>query len=126
MENKRILYGDDNEQKKESLARELRLRRLEVDLASTPAETISKARAGNYFAVVTDLNYTEEGTEGYEVLKQLKDLPAKKILYTGQAGFEYVADGFMHGADYVVLSKHEKSLLEVLDKLLKGGEKDGK
>ena len=54
-ENIRILYGDDNEQIRNSLASALKLRKLEVDLASTPQEMIDKARTGNYAALVTDL-----------------------------------------------------------------------
>ena len=117
----RILIGDDKEQVRTALARALKLRKLEADLVSTPEETIAKARTGNYSAVITDLEYTENGREGYEVLRQIRNIPALKILYTGQMGFEYAAEGFAEGADYVVLRKDESQLMELLDKTTEGG-----
>ncbi len=116
----RILIGDDNEQIRKSLARTLKLRKLETDLASTPEEVIRKAKANNYSAIITDLEYTEGGREGYEVLRQIKETPSVKILYTGQIGFEFLAEGLANGADYVVLRKEISQLTEVLDKIIRG------
>ena len=121
MENKRILYGDDNEQLRNSLARALKLRKLEVDLASTPQELVTKARANKYHAVITDLDYTSEGREGYSVLKEIKDLPTLKVLYTGQAGYEFLPEAFESGANYAILNKNQHQLMDLLDKEL-GGE----
>jgi CheY-like chemotaxis protein len=126
MMNKRILYGDDKEENRRSLARALRLRNLEVDLVSSPAELVAKARAEKYGVIVTDLDYTLEGREGYEVLKQIKDLPAVKVLYTGQAGYEFIPEAFENGADWVVLRKKESDLLEVFDEKLNLGGENGK
>lgn len=122
MKNK-ILIGDDKEQVRTALARALKLRNLEADLVSTPEEIIAKAKAGNYGVVITDLEYTDNGREGYEILRQIKDIPALKILYTGQMGFEYAAEGFAEGADYVVLRKDESQLMELLDNELNLGAK---
>lgn len=112
----KILIGDDKEEVRTALARVLSARNLEAELASTPEETIAKARAGNYSAVVTDLEYTEKGREGYEVLRAIKDIPAKKILYTGVLGFEHVMEALLNGADHVVLGKNQEELLEILTK----------
>jgi DNA-binding NtrC family response regulator len=116
---KKILIGDDNKQVRNSLARALKIRELESDLASTPQETITKARSGEYYAVITDLGYTKDGREGYNVLRAIADLHAVKILYTGQMGFEYAAEAFSVGADYAVLRKDQKQLMEVLDLVVK-------
>ena len=121
MENKKILYGDNRADMREALVNALKLRNLEVDLASTPQETITKAKAKEYGVIITDLEYTPNGREGYEVLRQIKDLAALKILYSGVTGFEYEVDAFDAGADYAVLRKDQSRLLELLDKALKGG-----
>lgn len=119
----KILFGDDREEVRISIARELKLRKLEVDLASTPSEMITKAKEYPYSAIVTDLEYTPDGREGYEVIKAIKDLPAVKIVYTGLNGFEYVAEGILTGADHVVLGKRQSELLGILEKLKGGNEK---
>ena len=113
----RILVGDDNESLERALARALSLNGFETDSASTPQETIAKARANDYFAVITDLEYTDGGREGYEVLRQIRDSPTHKILYTAQSGFEFAAEGFAEGADYVILRKKHSELIELLNKL---------
>jgi DNA-binding NtrC family response regulator len=110
-----ILIGDDKEKVRTSLARALGARGLETEAVNTPGEVITRARAKKYAVVITDLNYTHEGTEGYDVLRQLKDIPALKILYTGQMGFECAAEAFGLGADYIVLRKDESQLMEVLN-----------
>ncbi len=124
MENKKVLYGDDREDMREALAKELKLRNLEVELASTAEELVTKARTKEYGVIITDLEYTLEGLEGYEVLRQIKDIAALKILYSGVTGFEYEVDAFDAGADYAVLRKNQSRLLEILDKEL--GERNGK
>jgi DNA-binding response OmpR family regulator len=120
----RVLVGDDKQEIRDSLARALKLRGLEVDLAQTPQEVIARARNGSYGAVVTDLQYTENGSEGYEVLRELRNLPAKKIIYTAQSGFEYAAEAFESGADYAVLRKDSSELYRILDELNLWGQND--
>jgi len=116
--NKRILYGDDNEQNRNALARALRLRRYEADLAATPQEFVAKARANSYHALITDLEYTPEGREGYEVLREIRELPALKVLFTGQSGFEYEAEAYESGADFAVMRKDSSALIKLLDEKL--------
>jgi DNA-binding response OmpR family regulator len=120
----KILIGDDREQVRCSLGRALRARKIEVDLAATAQEVIRKARANNYDAVITDLEYTEGGREGYEVLRQISDLPTLKVLYTAQSGFEFEAEGLECGADYVILRKDHSRLLQLLNEKL--GDKNDK
>jgi CheY-like chemotaxis protein len=127
MANKKVLYGDDREDMRNSLAKALREKNLEVELelVDNHQELVARAKANNYDAVISDLDYSPEGREGYEVLKQIRHLPAIKVLYTGEAGFEYEAEAFEHGADYAVLRKNEIVLVSLLEKLL-GGQQNGK
>lgn len=122
MATKKIIYGDDKPEMREALARAVRLRGLEIDLASTPEELLRMARTNSYHAVITDLEYTPEGREGYDILKQLRTLPTLKILYSGINGFEYLAEALEAGADYAVLNKNESALIKLLDEKLKGGD----
>jgi DNA-binding NtrC family response regulator len=126
MANKKVLYGDDKPEMREKVARELRSRGLEVDLASTPSEMLAKAKSSNYHVLITDLEYTQDGREGYEVLGAIRYLPGLKILYSGVSGFEYQAEALENGADFAVLRKDLNSLLEMLDKNLKEEGKNGK
>jgi len=114
----RVLIGDDNEQMLRSLGRVMRMKGLEADLSTTPEEVIEKAKTGDYFAVVTDLEYTEGGREGFQVLDAIKDIDSVKILYTARREFEVVADGLVNGADYVIPGKDSSQLFEVLSKSL--------
>ena len=124
MENKKVLYGDDNAQMRNSLARALKLRNWDLDLVSSPQEVVAKARANPYDAVVTDLQYSPDGQEGYEVLKQIRELPVLKVIYSAQCGFEAEAEALDSGADYAVLRKDESGLMAILDEKL--GDKNGK
>jgi DNA-binding response OmpR family regulator len=116
----KILIGDDNQEVKEFLARTLKLRGLEVDLVSTPHETIAKAKENQYSVIITDLEYAPNGREGYDVLRAIKGLPATKILYTGLEGFEFVMEGILNGADAVILRKNQSHLLDTLQELEEG------
>jgi CheY-like chemotaxis protein len=126
MEMKRVLYGDDKEQNRNALARALRLRNLEVDLVSSPQELVAKARAEKYRVIVTDLDYTLEGREGYQVLKEIRNLPALKVLFSGVCGFEYEAEAYEKGADYAVMRKDSSALLKLLDEKLNLAGENGK
>tara|TARA_Y100000310_G_scaffold272362_1_gene287268 strand:+ start:72 stop:758 length:687 start_codon:yes stop_codon:yes gene_type:complete len=78
----------------------------EVDFVDTPEEFIKKAQTGEYSTIITDLMYTPTGQEGFDVLESVKNLDARKILWTGNAYDEGVrkrAEGL--GAE--VLGKDE-------------------
>lgn len=121
-----VLYGDDKLEMRNALARVLKLRNLEVDLASSPEEFLKMARSGNYGALITDLEYSPQGREGYEVLRQIRELPALKVLYSGANGFEYAAEAYENGADLTVLGKNESSLMSLLDEKLNSGGENGR
>lgn len=118
----RILYGDDQEQNRERVAQSLRERGYHVDLVCSDQEFISKARNGKYNGLISDLDYSPDGAEGYQVIKKLKEVPSLKILFTARDGFENAAEGLEAGADWVVMHKNLEELVEVLEKELKGGE----
>ena len=78
----------------------------EVEFVANPDELIRKSQSGEYSMIVTDLNYTEHGEEGYRVLEALKDVSSRKILWTGNAYDQGVKDtGQSLGAE--VLDKDE-------------------
>jgi CheY-like chemotaxis protein len=125
MVNRNILYGDDNEGNRLKVAESLRERGYEVDLTNSPQELVSKARNGNYSAVISDLEYSPNGTEGYEVIRQMRNLPTLKILFTGRAGLENAVEALEGGADWVVFHKSLGELVKILDNSLKGGDENG-
>lgn len=57
----------------------------EVEFIADPKELIRKATSGSYSTIVTDLNYSEGGQEGFKVLEALRGVSARKILWTGNA-----------------------------------------
>jgi len=120
----KVLYGDDNAENRIRFSQKLTSKNYLVDVVSSPQEFISRARSGNYRAVVSDLDYSPEGAEGHEVIKKIRAVPSLKILFTGRSGFENAVEGFESGADHVVLSKDLGELVEILDKELKGGEEN--
>jgi len=129
VERKRILIGDDKQKERTSLARALG--NYNLTFAEAPDEVINKARQSRYDLIITDLEYTEGGKEGFQVLREIKDLSEKRILYTGRRGFEMVMEGIFAGATEVVEGKNLSQLLEIVSELnskrenteLKGGER---
>ena len=57
----------------------------EVEFVDNPQELIHRATTGSYSTIVTDLNYSEAGQEGFNVLEALKVVSARKVLWTGNA-----------------------------------------
>lgn len=119
---KQILYGDDREDKRTELKARAESLGYSIDLVESPEDFISRARGNNYDVLVSDLDYSPEGSEGYMLMKKLEHNPSLRIIYTGRAGFEHIAEGFSSGADHVVLNKDLGELVEILEKQLKGGE----
>jgi hypothetical protein len=64
----------------------------EVEFVSDPDELVQKAQSGEYSTIVTDLNYTENGEEGYIALEALQAVEARKVLWTGNAYDEGVRE----------------------------------
>jgi hypothetical protein len=78
----------------------------EKEFVSDPDEVIAKAKTGDYAIIVTDLNYTENGQEGYQVLEALEGVNVRKILWTGNANDEGVRKK-AQGLGAEVLNKDE-------------------
>ena len=57
----------------------------EVQFVDNPQELIRRATTGSYSTIVTDLNYSEAGQEGFNVLEALREVSARKVLWTGNA-----------------------------------------
>lgn len=119
----KVLIGDDSSQIRNTLARQLMVMGLESDLRATAEEIIGAAKKENYLAIITDLEYTSNGEEGYRILEETRELPTTRILYTGRRGFETFVEALGHGADYVVLRKDLAELLEIIEEI-KGGEEN--
>lgn len=98
----RILVGDDQTE----FARQNfpYIPDAEIEFVSTPEEVVEKGKTGDYSIVITDLNYTPNGQEGFKVLEELKGLGARLILWTGNA------------YDPGIRAKGEELGAEVLDK----------
>lgn len=112
----KILVGDDNVGYAKKVF--LSIPNATVEFVSTPEALIEKARTGNYSIIVTDLNYTKMGWEGYAVLKALKGVAARKILWTGDAYMKEVQDkGKSLGAE--VLGKGEEETRDYLEGKIK-------
>jgi hypothetical protein len=81
----RILVGDDEV----DFARETFpfIPNAEVEFVDNPQELIKRALSGKYSTIVTDLSYSigRQNDEGFDVLNALKDVKARKILWTGYA-----------------------------------------
>jgi hypothetical protein len=64
----------------------------EVTYLDDHEEVIAEAKTGDYDLVITDLQYTPNGTEGFTVLEELQDLDVRKILWTAAASQPYVKE----------------------------------
>jgi hypothetical protein len=62
----------------------------EVEFTESHIELIRRARTRNYGLVVTDLEYTLNGREGFEVLESIQDINVRKILWTGAAHMQEI------------------------------------
>jgi hypothetical protein len=57
----------------------------EVEFVDDPAEIVFRASSDAYDIVITDLSYTPNGVEGFQVLEALLGTTARRILWTGAA-----------------------------------------
>ena len=113
----KVLIGDDNIEKlRARFCLDETLRGKRVYYACTPEATIELAKKKRYDIIVTDLQYTEGGCEGFDVLKSVR--APVKVLWTAAANSPDVrkiaADC---GANYVFHKDETDKLIE----LLKGG-----
>lgn len=74
----------------------------EIDIAVTLDEAITKIDGNRYDAVLSDLQLTEDGQEGYQVVKHARDrygTRATIVLNTARASDDVNARGLQNGAD---------------------------
>jgi len=77
----KILVGDDDlEFARQSMPN---IPNAEIEFVETADAAIRRAASDEFDIVITDLNYTPSGEEGFEVLKSLKGVMARRILWTG-------------------------------------------
>lgn len=114
----KILVGDDHiEQLKGEL--EKGLQGMEVDYVATPQEVIKKAGENRYCIIITDLQYTPEGQEGFDVLEKVKDKTANLLLWTAAADNTFIREmGKQSGALAVYSKKQTPEMLADIRKNL--------
>jgi len=111
----KILIGDDDVEIVASLSRFLKSPTLEIDIAYTPQDVINNARQKSYDKIVTDLDYTEGGEEGYQVLNQVRELAPVKVLYTSKAYSEKVKErAYKEGATHLIPKSNMSDLIKLL------------
>lgn len=83
MESEKILVGDDHiDYAKENFPH---IPGFEAQFRDKPEEVVSEAKKGVFSIIVTDLDYTPNGAEGYNILESIKSVKSRKILWTGRA-----------------------------------------
>jgi len=126
-----ILVGDDNIEFAREHFPPMKTKKGDfavVDFVSSPKELLEWAQDPTdptYSIIITDLNYTENGQEGFQVLEALKDHTARKVLWTGNANDAGVrARGESLGA--LVLDKDQLGTLVGITRNKAPFKKDGK
>jgi len=100
----KILWGDDDEGILKSVAYALKPE-YNIEKALTPEEVIEKAEKKQYKIVITDLNYTSGGQEGFSIIKAIKDNAKYVILCTGDADKKEVQQEAKEVGAYGILKK---------------------
>ena len=114
-----VLVGDDEIGVEGSLQRRSFVRNYEglanFEYATTPKEFIRQASTKKYDCIITDLNYTHNNQEGFEVLRQVKGMAPIIILHTSdETAMENELDA---GATHF-MQKGRRA--EILENILKG------
>lgn len=105
----RILVGDDNRELLNNLERAM-----QVDTAYTPEQVIEKAKIERYDVIITDLEYTEQGREGFEVLREIRELSPVRVLFTAKANMSGIREeAEKYGATHV-MNKDAMNLIRFL------------
>jgi DNA-binding response OmpR family regulator len=83
----KILWGDDDagilKLFQFNLEHAFKENKLKVDTATNPEEVVSKAMQNSYDLIITDLNYTHRGREGFDVIRKVQGLAQYVILCSG-------------------------------------------
>ncbi len=99
MDQKKILYVDDDSALREIVKDQLASSGFAVDEAEDGAAAISKLEAGNFDLMLLDINMPNKS--GIDVLKFIKEksLGCKVIMLTGRVGFSVATESLKLGAD---------------------------
>lgn len=99
MDQKKILYVDDDSALRGIVRDQLTSNGFLVDEAEDGAAAISKLEAGNFDVMLLDINMPNKS--GIDVLKFIKEktLPCKVIMLTGRVGFSVATESLRLGAD---------------------------
>jgi DNA-binding response OmpR family regulator len=99
MDQKKILYVDDDSALREIVKDQLSSSGFAVDEAGDGAAAISKLEAENFDLMLLDINMPNKS--GIDVLKFIKDksLTCKVIMLTGRVGFSVATESLKLGAD---------------------------
>jgi DNA-binding response OmpR family regulator len=99
MDQKKIIYVDDDNALREIVRDQLSAHGFVVDEAEDGAEAIQKLEKQHYDVMLLDINMPN--TSGIDVLKFLKDqsLKCKVIMLTGRVGFSVATESLKLGAD---------------------------
>jgi DNA-binding NtrC family response regulator len=117
---KRILIADDQPDVLEALRLLLKGEGFEIATAASPAGVLQAVEAGDFDAVLMDLNYTRDttsGREGFELLTRLQELDSTLpvIVMTAWSSIQSAVEAMRRGArDYVEKPWDNHRLLSVL------------
>ena len=102
-----LLFVDDEEVIRKSLARELSLEHFSVTVASSGSEAITLLQERQFDVVITDLMMP--GVDGLDVLKAVKELAplTRVIIITGYGDMRFAIDALRLGADDFTLKPCE-------------------
>jgi len=99
MDQKKILYVDDDAALREIVKDQLSSAGFLIDEAEDGAAAISKLETGNFDLMLLDINMPNKS--GIDVLKFIKEkaLKCKVIMLTGRVGFSVATESLKLGAD---------------------------
>ncbi|HEX6307651.1 MAG TPA: sigma-54 dependent transcriptional regulator [Longimicrobiales bacterium] len=117
---KRVLIADDQPDVLEALRLLLKSESFETETAASPAGVLQAVTAGDYDAVLMDLNYTRDttsGREGFELLTRLQEVDSTLpvIVMTAWGSIGGAVEAMRRGArDYIEKPWDNNRLLSVL------------
>ena len=113
-----ILFGDDNASMFK-LPVKKRFPEYTIEFYCTPEEIIEKAKQGKFKTIITDLNYTKGGEEGFNVLSEVKGCSDIRILHTGIFRGEeakMMETAGRYGATHVVSKNDYETLRKIIER----------
>jgi len=116
----RVLIADDQQDILEALRLLLKPEGYRVDMAGSPARVLEAVQAGEYDALLIDLNYTRDttsGEEGLDLLAGLQTLDSSLpvVVMTAWGSVELAVQAMRHGArDFVQKPWDNHRLLAIL------------